>query len=186
MSGNPTSKRRYLILLLVSVGVIVLDQLTKLAVIDRFKLGESIPVLDNLFSLTYIRNTGAAFGILATADPAFRVPFFVIVPLVALLAIGYIFRKIPESDIKLSTALSLVIGGAIGNLIDRVRLGFVIDFLDFHWKFQYHFPAFNVADSAICVGVGLLMLDLLVAPDKNDKGEVNHGAGGSRAGQAVP
>jgi signal peptidase II len=72
-------------------------------------------------------------------------------------------------------ALSLVIGGAVGNLIDRVRLGFVIDFLDFHWKYQAHFPAFNVADSAICVGVGLLMLDLAVA--KSDE---------KIAGPAVP
>jgi signal peptidase II len=85
------------------------------------------------------------------------------VPLIALGAIGFIFRKLPAADLKLSTALSLVIGGAVGNLIDRVRFGYVVDFLDFHWKHSYHFPAFNVADSAICVGVGLLMIDLLAA-----------------------
>jgi signal peptidase II len=83
-------------------------------------------------------------------------------------AIGFIFRKIPDRDIKLSTSLSLVIGGAIGNLIDRVNLNYVVDFLDFHWKYMYHFPAFNVADMAICVGVGVLMLDLLTQPNHTE------------------
>lgn len=154
-------RKKYLILSVLTVAIIILDQITKMLVIQRFRLGESIPVIADFFSLTYIRNTGAAFGILASADPAFRVPFFIIVPVLALVAIAFIFRKLPPSDIKLSTALSLVIGGAIGNLIDRMSLGYVVDFLDFHWKYQYHFPAFNVADSAICVGVGILTLDLL-------------------------
>jgi signal peptidase II len=155
-------RRKYAILGGLTVFVIVLDQVTKHVVDGRFRLGESIPVIPGFFNLTYIRNTGAAFGLLATAPPEFRIPFFILVPLVALVAIAYIFRKIPDKDVKLSTALSLVIGGAVGNLIDRVALGYVIDFLDFHWRYRYHFPAFNVADSAICVGVGVLMLDLLV------------------------
>lgn len=154
-------EKKFAALFALTVFLIVLDQITKLAVVDRFVLGESIPVIDGFFSLTYVRNTGAAFGLLAHAPPAFRVPFFVIVPIIALAAIGYIFRKLPPEDVKLSTALALVISGAVGNLIDRVRLGYVIDFLDFHWSYRYHFPAFNVADMAICVGVGILMLDLL-------------------------
>ena len=79
------------------------------------------------------------------------------------------YRKIPEDAHKLAVALSLVISGAAGNLIDRLTLGYVVDFLDFHWRFGYHFPAFNVADSAICVGVGLIMLDLLL--QKNEMTE---------------
>ncbi|MGK5089329.1 signal peptidase II [Bdellovibrionota bacterium FG-2] len=154
-------KLKYLILFAVTLFIVGLDQWTKGLVVARFRLGESIPILDGLFSLTYVRNTGAAFGLLAGAHPAFRVPFFVIVPMIALIAIGLIFRKLPAADKKLSTALSLVIGGAVGNLIDRLALGYVVDFLDFHWKYLYHFPAFNVADAAICVGVGILMLDLL-------------------------
>ena len=157
-------KRKYIVLFLLTAFVICLDQVTKLVVVERFRYGESIPVLPGFFNLTYIRNTGAAFGLLAHADPAFRIPFFVIVPLVALVAIAFIFRKIPDRDLKLSSALSLVIGGAVGNLIDRVKLSYVVDFLDFHWKYEYHFPAFNVADMAICVGVGILMLDLLMQP----------------------
>lgn len=155
------SHRKYILSALIAFLTIVLDQITKLVVLRRFQLGESIDVIGGFFNLTYVRNTGAAFGLLADAHPTFRIPFFVVVPLIALGAIAYIFRKLPDNDLKLSSALALVIGGAVGNLIDRVRLGYVVDFLDFHWKFSYHFPAFNVADMAICVGVGFLMLDLL-------------------------
>jgi signal peptidase II len=164
--GNRVSffKKKYFILMGLTSFIVLFDQLTKFLVHERFRLGESISIVSGYFNLTYVRNTGAAFGIFANASPAFRVPFFALVPIVALVAIAFIFRKIPEADIKLSTALSLVIGGAIGNLIDRLRFGFVIDFLDFHWQYRYHFPAFNVADSAICVGVGILMLDLLLQP----------------------
>ncbi|MGK5082286.1 signal peptidase II [Bdellovibrionota bacterium FG-1] len=158
-------KRKYLILIVLTACVIVFDQITKFMIVDRFRYGESIPVISGFFNLTYIRNTGAAFGILAHANPAFRIPFFVIVPIIALIAIAFIFRKIPDRDVKLSAALSLVIGGAVGNLIDRVMLSYVVDFLDFHWRYEYHFPAFNVADTAICIGVGILMLDLLSQPD---------------------
>lgn len=163
--------RKWILLAVLMPLVIVFDQWTKWLVLERFRHGETVSVISNFFNLTYIKNTGAAFGILATADPSFRVPFFVIVPLGALVAIAFVFRKLPDTDLKLATALSLVIGGAIGNLIDRVVLGFVVDFLDFHWRYQYHFPAFNVADSAICVGVGILMLDLAVRPEHEQEAQ---------------
>ena len=153
---------KWIMLFAVMPLVIVLDQLTKAQILERFRLGESVPVFNSFFAITYVQNTGAAFGLLAGAHPAFRVPFFIMVPLVALAAIAIVFRKIAASDLKLSAALSLVVGGAVGNLIDRVRLGYVVDFLDFHLNYRAHFPAFNVADSAICVGVGLLMLDLVI------------------------
>lgn len=159
---NALKKRKYRILLAASVGSVLLDQATKLWVIDAFRLGESVPVISNYFNLTYVRNTGAAFGLLADAHPAFRVPFFLIVPVVALVIIGGILKKLPDGNIRMSLALSLVVGGAVGNLIDRAYLGYVVDFLDFHWRYQTHFPAFNIADTAISVGVGLMMLDLLL------------------------
>lgn len=155
-------KKKYAILFLVTTLVLVLDQYTKYLTISHFRLGETLPIIPGFFDLTYVRNTGAAFGVLAEAHPAFRVPFFLMVPLVALVAIWMIFRRLPNNNVVLAVALSLVIGGAIGNLIDRVCYGYVIDFLLFHWKYEYQFPAFNVADSAICVGVGILMLDLLL------------------------
>lgn len=160
-------QRKYLILVILTLAVIVLDQFTKSLIIQHFRLGESIPVLSGFFNITYVRNTGAAFGFLAQADPAFRIPFFVIVPILALLVIGYVFRRIPANDIKLSVALALVMGGALGNLIDRAAYGYVVDFLDFHWRYTYHFPAFNVADSSICVGVGILMLDLFTKEERS-------------------
>jgi len=166
---NRFLRRKYIILLALVAVLVVGDQLTKLVVLQKFRLGESISILPGLFNLTYIRNTGAAFGLFAHADPMFRIPFFVLVPLLALGAIAYIFRKIPDSDVHLSVALSLVVGGAVGNLIDRITLGYVVDFLDFHWKYRYHFPAFNIADSAICVGVGILMLDLLLQKTPDSK-----------------
>lgn len=153
-------KKKYAILLGLTSSAVILDQTTKYWIHHTYRLGETTSVLDSFFSITYVRNTGAAFGLLAQADPSFRIPFFVVTPLIALAAIGYIFRRIADTDLKLSVALSLVIGGAIGNLIDRLVFGFVIDFLDFHWRYRYHFPAFNVADIAICIGVGVLMLDL--------------------------
>ena len=153
-------KKKYWIMLVWPLLILVSDQWTKQLIIDRFSLGESIPVIHGLFSITYVRNTGAAFGFLASTDPSFRIPFFLAVPLVALFVIIHLMRKLPDSDLRTATALALVSGGAVGNLIDRMRFGYVVDFLDFHWKYQAHFPAFNVADSAICVGVGLLMLDL--------------------------
>jgi len=130
-------------------------------VIDRFYLGETISIIDGIFNLTYVRNPGAAFGLLARSEEAFRIPFFIVVPIVALGIILYVFRNVPDKDLKLSAALSLVIGGAFGNLIDRATYNYVIDFLDFHWKYKIHFPAFNVADIAICVGVGFLMYDII-------------------------
>ena len=155
--------RKFQILLGVVPVVIALDQWTKQQILDHFAFGESKPIWHGIFDLTYVRNTGAAFGFLADAHPEFRIPFFILVPLIALVAIGYLFRTLPQTSRLLATALSLVVGGALGNLIDRLRLGFVVDFLDFHQASLGHFPAFNVADSAICIGVGILMLDLLRA-----------------------
>lgn len=162
MNDRGAVKMKYLVLFGLTAVTVLLDQLTKGMVLARFRLGESVSVVSRVFDLTYVRNPGAAFGMLAHAEPSFRVPFFMIVPLIALVAIGYVFRKLPDRDLKLATALSLVVGGAIGNLLDRLLRGYVVDFLDFHWDGRYHFPAFNVADSAICTGVGLLMLDLML------------------------
>ncbi len=159
MKGKLPAK--YLILLVVAPVIILLDQATKLLVLSRFKLSESLPVVDGFFNLTYVRNTGAAFGMLADAPEAFRVPFFLLLPMGALAFILWVLRRIGPGELKVAWALALVFGGAVGNLIDRARYGYVVDFLDFHWDYRYHFPAFNVADSAICVGVAVLMYEIL-------------------------
>ena len=148
---------RYRTLSIIAVVILVLDQATKLYVDANFRLHESVPVIDNVFHLTYVRNKGAAFGILS--DSAVRIPFFIGVSIVAMLGILWYIRRI-RSDQKLAlAALSLIFSGAFGNLIDRIRLGEVIDFLDVFWR-HYHWPAFNIADSAITVGVTLLFIDM--------------------------
>ena len=148
---------RYRILAIISAVIIALDQATKLYVDANFRLHESMPVIRGFFNLTYVRNKGAAFGILA--DNAVRIPFFITVSIVAMLGILWYINRI-RNDQKLAVfSLSLVFAGAFGNLIDRVRLGEVIDFLDVFWQ-RYHWPAFNVADSAITVGVTLLLIDM--------------------------
>ena len=159
------------VLLITVPAVIILDQITKKAILDRFTLHEMLPMIQGYFDLTYIRNTGAAFGMLATADPSLRIPFFMLVPLIALGVIGYLFKNLPKNSVLMALALSLIVSGAIGNLIDRIRYGYVVDFLYFSWKHEYFFPAFNVADSAITIGVGLLLLDM--------------GGGGNRASTSV-
>lgn len=156
--------------------IVILDQWTKFLILDHFDYGESVVLIQNFFSLTYVRNTGAAFGFLANANPAFRVPFFMAVPIIAMVILGFLYRDLPKDSRWKSLALGMVTGGAIGNLIDRVRLGFVVDFLDFHYKTDYYFPAFNVADMAICIGVGILLLSTFerkkeIEPVKKDNSD---------------
>ncbi len=148
---------RYLILALVAGSVIVADQLTKTAIMQHMRLHESISVVPNLFSLTYIRNPGAAFGLLAGSSNAFRMVFFGITSLFALALLGTILFRMPEKDWIGQLSIAGILGGAIGNLVDRLRFGEVIDFLDIYIE-NHHWPAFNVADSAITVGVTLLII----------------------------
>ena len=150
-------KPRYLILLAVSALVLLLDQATKLYIDRSMPLHSSITVVRQFFNITYLRNKGAAFGILA--DSSFRLPFFIMVSAVAVCVIVVVIGRLREDQKLAAISLSLIFSGALGNLVDRVRLGEVIDFLYFHW-YEHYWPAFNVADSAICVGVFLLGIDM--------------------------
>ena len=137
--------------------VVIIDQLTKLRVRNTFVLFESREIIPGFFSLTYLHNSGAAFGLLAGNHGAWRQIFFVVIAFLALIFIVAAFRHYRRKPLIFIVALALIGGGAAGNLIDRLRFGFVVDFLDFYLK-GHHWPAFNVADSAICVGVGLFLL----------------------------
>ena len=148
---------RYLLLALIAVTVIILDQATKYWITQSMRLHESIPLIPNLFSFTYIRNPGAAFGLLAGSSNAFRTVFFGVTSLFALALLGTILVRLPERDWIGQVSIAGILGGAIGNLIDRLRFGEVIDFLDVYVE-SYHWPAFNVADSAISVGVVCLII----------------------------
>ena len=144
-------------LVITTVGLVV-DQVTKLYVDRVMTLHQSIPVIDGLFSFTYLRNRGAAFSFLA--DASWRLPFFIVVTLIAAVVILVALKRMREDQKLAQTALAMIFSGAIGNLIDRIRMGEVIDFLDVYWK-NHHWPAFNVADSLICVGVALIALDMI-------------------------
>jgi len=156
---------KYGLLALTLVVVIALDQWTKWLVHTKFRFGESMPVIQDIFALTYVRNSGAAFGLMHRAPSWFRDPFFIIVPLVAMVVILLLFVKLQENQKLTAWSFSLILAGAIGNLIDRLRFGYVIDFLDVHWKEVYHWPAFNVADSCIVVGVCLMFVQSLLYPE---------------------
>lgn len=149
--------RRYGLMTLLVLTVIVLDQLTKWQVTSSMRLHESIPIIPDLFSLTYIRNSGAAFGILAGSHAGFRMVFFGLTSVLALALLGTIYVRLSPSDRLGQGSVAAIFGGAIGNLIDRIRGGEVIDFLDFSLM-GHHWPAFNVADSAITIGVTFLIV----------------------------
>ena len=138
-------------------GVIVLDQLTKWWIMTSLFLYESREVVPGFFNLTFVTNSGAAFGFLAGRETALRQAFFIGVSLAALAALAFAYRHFREEGRLAVTALGLIGGGAIGNLIDRLRFGRVIDFFDVYVG-SYHWPAFKVADAAITIGAGLLIL----------------------------
>lgn len=140
--------------LLVILAVVAADQLSKFIVTTMMHQGQSIPILANVFHITYVENPGAAFGILA-----FRTYFFLIMAVLVLGAFVFFYRHLVNSGILMRLGLALFVGGVLGNFIDRVRLGHVIDFLDFRiW------PVFNLADMAICFGVALFYWQLLKKP----------------------
>jgi signal peptidase II len=153
------------------VGLIVAcDQVTKALVDDFMTLHESRTIVEGLVRLTYVQNRGAAFGILSEAGLPYQSLLFSVVSLLALLAIALYAWRMPVQSRLPQTALALVMGGAIGNLLDRARLGYVIDYVDVYWG-AHHWPAFNVADSAITVGVALLVLDILRNPQLDESSE---------------
>ena len=161
--------KKYSWLVVISTIVVIIDQYTKLIVAKNFFLGESVPVIKDFFHLTYVQNTGAAFGMLGKLPEWIRVPFFVSVPIIALIFVAYYYHKTSEKQKLMLISFSLIAGGAIGNLIDRARLNYVIDFFHFFIK-EWSFAVFNVADMAITIGVGLVMLLMGIEEYKQKKG----------------
>jgi signal peptidase II len=150
--------RRWAIFGSIALIGLVVDQLTKLYIDRSMQMFQSIPVIDGLFNITYVRNKGAAFSFLSHAS--WRLPFFIAISAVAAVVIVIAFNRLRNDQRLAQVSLAMIFSGAVGNLIDRVRRGEVVDFIDVYWR-AYHWPAFNVADSMICVGVALLALDML-------------------------
>lgn len=149
-----------------SLAVIALDQISKQLVFINLQHYETLRILP-VFNLTHMRNTGAAFSMLSSAPPA----FFILLGVIVSVGILWWLRRHPSGETKVAIGLSLIQGGALGNIIDRAYRGYVVDFLDFHigecgWC---HWPAFNVADSAIVIGAGLLIWDMFRKTDTNGR-----------------
>ncbi len=149
-------KKSGLSFLWLSAVAFFIDLLTKYIVTQNFELYESVNVLP-IFNLTYARNTGAAFSFLADHS-GWQKYFFIVLALVISAVLVYLLRKNSAQQKLQNSAYALIIGGALANMADRAYNGFVVDFFDFFWR-EWHYPVFNVADIAICVGVGLLILD---------------------------
>ena len=158
-------KRKYWVFLIVCFWIFFVDQWTKYAVQQRLTLFQKVEVIHGFFNLIHVRNTGGAFGIFGGEKGGLGSWLFVVVTLIAIGSIVFLFIRLREHETTLSLSLSLVLSGAIGNLIDRLRYGEVVDFLDFY-VMSYHWPAFNIADSAICLGIGLMALELLIRDHK--------------------
>ena len=151
---------KYLLLTVVAGGVTIMDQLSKYAVQHMLTLHNPIEVISGFFNITYIFNPGAAFGLFGNISETARMIILVGISLIAFAILFYMYIKIGERDNLVLIPIALIIGGALGNLIDRIRFQMVVDFLDFYWG-NFHWPAFNIADAAITAGTIILVVMVL-------------------------
>jgi len=154
------SDKKYLLPTIVSLSVIILDQFTKYLIIKSFALHQSLTIIEHCLTIVHTRNRGIAFGLLSGQGSGIKVIFLITTSLLAIAFIFYLLKSLKGKQTYAIITLSLILGGAIGNLIDRIRWGEVVDFIDFHW-YHYHWPAFNCADSAISTGLVLLIIGMV-------------------------
>jgi signal peptidase II len=166
--------KRFILWMFIAIAVVVLDQATKWAIIEWVPLYDTVPI-NSFMNLTHQQNTGAAFSFLAGAGGWQRWFFVVLASVVSIVLIVWLWRIRKENLLILSGGLTLVLGGAVGNLIDRARLGYVTDFIQV-WFGSWAFPSFNVADSAISVGAALLIIDALFLSGRQEKAPVEGGS----------
>ena len=150
----------YTKLAVISGLVVIIDQITKILIYKNLPLYHSITIIPGFFNITHIHNPGGAFGFMAHQNSSLRNFFFILLASIAVCLIFYFYKSTYRTHPFLASGFALILGGAIGNLIDRIRFGKVVDFLDFYVH-NYHWPAFNVADSAITVGVTIFIFHLL-------------------------
>lgn len=147
--------------------IIILDQITKALVQQKFFLGESVTVIQGYFSFTYVKNPGAAFGMLANSPDYIRTPLFFALPVIACFWLIYLVWSTRNTNFLHCLSYSLILAGAVGNLIDRFSMNYVVDFLDFYWG-KNHFPAFNIADSVITIAAIFLIYDFIFLQKKTE------------------
>jgi len=148
--------RKIILFIAILVVGVFLDQITKYLVVRELAIGDQIPIIQGFFNLVLTYNKGAAFGLFANMSLKFAWVFFIISSSLVMGVVAYLWWRLPDDHDLAAVGYSLIFTGAVGNLIDRVRLGEVVDFLDFHIS-HFHWPAFNVADSLVCIGAGLLL-----------------------------
>ena len=153
-------QNKYIRLIVIGGLGVIIDQLTKFFIVKYLPLHHTVPVVPGLFNIIHIKNAGGAFGLLADLSPGMRTFVFLFISSLAVGLILYFYLKTPQTHIWLAVGFALIFGGAVGNLIDRIRFGVVTDFLDFYIS-KYHWPAFNIADSAISIGIGIFVYHLL-------------------------
>ncbi len=156
---------------LIAILVVVLDHVSKWLVASNITLHDSISVLPGFFRLTHVRNSGAAFGLFADSSSEWKVAILILFSLLALAVVSALLWKNSHSMTTTGVGLALILGGAVGNLWDRLVTGQVVDFLDFYVG-SYHWPAFNVADSAIVIGALLLVAEILFAKSPAEQNAV--------------
>jgi signal peptidase II len=154
-------KKKYSTLFIVAGIIVLVDQVTKEMVMRAFSLHENLEVIPGFFALAHVRNTGGAFGLLAGEATTVRTLIFVLISCLALGIVIYYYSKIASTKPWVAAGLAMIFGGALGNLIDRLRFGEVVDFLDFYIG-TAHWPTFNVADSAISVGTAILCFNVVL------------------------
>lgn len=154
--------RKSKIILITGSIIFCLDRLTKVLVERHLQLWDSVPVIKGYFDFTLVHNTGAAFGFMAVARESLRLPFLLITAACAVALLLYFIKRTDSHETLTLVALAMVVGGAAGNMADRIAYGYVIDFIDWHIGELYHWPAFNIADSGITVGVFILAYEFLV------------------------
>ncbi|HQO14772.1 MAG TPA: signal peptidase II [Smithellaceae bacterium] len=161
-------KKNLIIFIACAASVIAIDQLTKAVITEKLFMYGTHKVIDGFFNLVYVMNPGAAFGFLSRTPELFRYSFFIGITVLAMLLIIYYLVKSENEKTIITLSLALIFGGAVGNLIDRIRFGAVVDFLDFYIG-NWHWPAFNAADSAITVGAALMLWEMIIARRKKPK-----------------
>ena len=162
-------KKETYVISLPALSIIILDQISKFVIQGSIHIHGSIPVIAGFFNIVHVRNRGMAFGIMNRPGSDFSFYFLVAATIGAIVLLMFWFRRLKDEDRRIIPGLSLILGGAVGNLIDRLRFQEVIDFLDFYVG-PYHWPAFNVADSAITVGTFWVAARLIFKSPKNSKG----------------
>jgi signal peptidase II len=159
--------KKYLIVFIIAASVIGLDQITKYIICQKLPVHQQIEVFHDFFHIIHIRNPGIAFGLFTHVGSRFKIPMLIVISAIeVVIVLFFLFQLKQESRLQI-LCFSRVLGGAVGNLIDRFRFGEVIDFVYVHWYTKFYWPAFNVADSAISVGIVLLALDILLAIKKD-------------------